>query len=70
MNNVRQFLVRSTASVIRTTALSCMPVLLTLTAADAAAQTPQAANYAQIPINCPYAARVLTHQRDGAMTVV
>lgn len=49
MNTVRQFLVRSTASVIRTTALSCMPVLLTLTAADAAAQTPQAANYTQIP---------------------
>ena len=28
------------------------------------------ANYTQIPINCPYAARLLTHQRDGAMVVV
>ena len=27
------------------------------------------ANYTQIPINCPYAARVLTHQRDGPAAV-
>eukprot|EP00042_Codosiga_hollandica_P030137 m.173719 g.173719 ORF g.173719 m.173719 type:complete len:485 (+) comp53274_c0_seq1:37-1491(+) len=27
------------------------------------------ANYTQIPINCPYAARVLTQQRDGPATV-
>lgn len=28
------------------------------------------ANYQQIPINCPYAARVLTHARDGPACVV
>jgi len=27
------------------------------------------ANYTQIPINCPYAARVAHHQRDGAMAI-
>jgi len=27
------------------------------------------ANYLQIPINCPYTARVATHQRDGQMAV-
>jgi catalase len=27
------------------------------------------ANYSQIPVNCPYAARAMNYQRDGAMTV-
>lgn len=27
-------------------------------------------NYLQLPINCPYACNVRTHQRDGAMTVI
>jgi len=26
-------------------------------------------NYAQIPINCPYASRILNHQRDGVMAI-
>ena len=26
-------------------------------------------NYLQIPVNCPYATRVATHQRDGFMTI-
>eukprot|EP01137_Pigoraptor_chileana_P005514 Opistho-2@48688 len=27
------------------------------------------ANYLQIPVNCPFAARVINHQRDGAMSI-
>jgi len=27
------------------------------------------ANYEQIPINCPYRAKVVTNQRDGPMRV-
>jgi hypothetical protein len=41
--------IRSTVRSSRTTLLACIPVLLTLTATHVAAQTPQTANYTQIP---------------------
>ncbi len=60
-----------TVSVSPSSLLVCMMVEVTLFSfLFSVALNNLGTNYQQIPVNCPYAARINTQQRDGAMTVV